>query len=276
MDIEYESGHKPAAHEVLPDNASYHEKIVRVPLVKITLPNPAGTSAEKYEPEYVIPLLFDLWKPKFQANPMLKPKVGVVPAHLPKFRDITSVEDERGRLEQTYGRMRSIDETRVDHFLPGDKLWQEIKRVKGQIGVRLVTTHHSFHVEESFKSIPATVAPFDILDELPFDIEYEGEGQDQEIETEESVAKRKAAEKLQEEKMERARQREAYLSKRAQLAAKAEAAKARVAELRATPSKALAPAKDEGDNEPVVIEGETVEPDAEDLAAIDAADRADG
>jgi hypothetical protein len=263
---------KPSVNDVMGPDDSYQEKVIRVPLVKIVLPNPAGTSIDKYEPEYVLPLLLDLWAPRFAQNSQLKPKIGKVPPHLPQYRDITGVEDERGRLASSYGNMRSGDETRVDHFLGGDKLWTGIQKCGGEIGVREVTTHHSFHLADTFDRIPATAQPFDVLDELPFNLEFEGEEADQDVDTEVSLAAKAAAEKASKDRLERMAKREAMLARRAMLERKAKEAKARAEAVASGPAPKIASEKPvEGDNGDLA---EVVIPDADDLADIDAQDKA--
>lgn len=267
---------KPGVNDVMGPDESYRERIVRVPLIKIVLPNPAGTSLEKYEPEYVVPLIVDLWRPKFAANPNLKPKIGNVPAHLPKYRDITSVEDEHGRLTAVYGTMKNSDESRVDHFLPGDRLWQEIKRCGGELVEREVGAHHSFHDESTVQKIPATAAPFDVLDELPFDLEMEGEESDREVETPESLEKAEAQRRREKERLAKMAEREAILAKRAQKErkmreadenAKAKLGEHKPAKLTDQVAEQLA-GEDDG-------KGESIEPAVEDQAEIDAAEAAE-
>jgi hypothetical protein len=222
---------RPGINDVMGPNESYKETVVRVPLVKIVLPNPSGTSIDKYEPEYVVPLLVELWRAKFAQNPALKPKVGKVPPHLPQYRDITSVEDERGRLQQVYGMMRGTETAKVDHFLGADKLWSEIKRCGGELIEREVTTHHSFHHEDTARAIPATAQPFDVLDELPFDLEMEGDEDERDIETPESLEKTERQRRAADERLRRMAEREAVMAKRAQKERKAQEAKARADEV---------------------------------------------
>lgn len=163
--------------------------VVRVPIYAIHMPNPKGTSVTKYEPDYVIPMLLDLWKPRIGNDATLKPIKSPVPAFLVQHRYIDSVEGERGRLEQVYGLMRGSDElTRATAYLPGDRLWSEIKKIGVYVTLR-TEGHHTFEVPGSERPIPADATPFDVLNS-PVLVE-----DDEEIETEASLKAAADAEK---------------------------------------------------------------------------------
>lgn len=163
-------------HDTAREDACIDERVARVPLFHYELPNPAGTSVAKHEPVYVLPLLLRLWKPRFESNPSLKPVRRKVDDYLPQWRAITDLDEERARLAEAYGTDRT-GVAWVDLLYPGERLWDEIKRV-GQFVTRRSTAHHSVFLEDTAQPIPADTSSFDLLstDQLVVsDVDPEGE-----------------------------------------------------------------------------------------------------
>lgn len=170
-----------AQHETRESDAHIDERVARVPLFRYELPSQqapsgSGTSLFKFEPQYVEKLILKQWEPRFKANPSLKPIRTAVDDYLPQWRDITSIDEERSRLAETYGTDRT-GVAWVDLIYPGERLWDEIKKC-GQFITRRTGTFHSSYVPGTEQKIPDGSTSYDLLstdDLIVKDVDPEGE-----------------------------------------------------------------------------------------------------
>lgn len=203
-------------HETRDADAHIDERVARVPLFRYELPSMAapqgsGTSLFKFEPTYVEKLILKQWEPRFKANPDLKPRRTAVDDYLPQWRDITNLDEERSRLAETYGTDRN-GVAWVDLIYPGERLWDEIKKV-GQFITRRTGQFHSTYVKGTEQKIPDDATSFDLLstdDLIVKDVDPEGEV----IETEQSMAAKEENERAKQARIAANAERQRKLAER--------------------------------------------------------------